>query len=88
MPWLRMRRVARVPGLRAFILDGMDRLDDGEGTCMMIAAALTLRWVIAVGAVIVGSIGLGWLLLSVINLGPLFLDLLLWWQATVAGQLA
>lgn len=86
--WCASLVTVRVPGLRARILDGMDRLGDGEGTRMGVAGLLTLRWVIAIGAVVVGTIGLGWLLLSVADLGPLFLDLLLWWQATFAGWLA
>jgi|GEM_PF-4274464 len=55
---------------------------------MWVAAALTLRWVIAVVAVIVGAGFLWWLFGTVLGLGGDFLDLLLWWQATVAGWLA
>ncbi|SDE27826.1 hypothetical protein [Rhodospira trueperi] len=87
--WCASLVTVRVPGLRARILAGIERLDDGEGTRMMIAAALTLRWVIAIVAVVFG-VALLWIVanLAPVHLGPRFLDLLLWWQATVAGWLA
>lgn len=89
MIWCASLVTVRVPWLRTYLLDGMThRIDDGDGTRNRIAAALTLRWGIAIVAVIIGVGMLWWLFGMVFGLGPAFLDLLLWWQALVAGWLA
>jgi hypothetical protein len=72
-------------GFRDTLFVGLTQhIDDGFGTRMWLSTLLTLRWVMAIGAVGAGLVLLVWGLFSLAHLGPLFLDGLLWWQAVVS----